>query len=355
MLAMRHRRTRKAPVPVSAPVVLHVADPDGVLPALTAHGKPGKHSRWPAIAAGTLIVLVATGLAAYAAAASYESVSALAAEHHVPLARLNPAGIDGGLFGVILIDIVLTAMGQPLGWLRMAARLFAAGTIAANFTAGWPDPAGIGLRIAAPFLFVILTEVARAVLLRRLKARSGEQKTRRRDRDKIPLGRWVLAFRPTFRLWKRMNLWGIKSYREALAMEMRRQRAAQSLATHYKTRDWRALAPSDLVWMLDGGLFMDDALAQVQAIVTAPVQGDAPGSGSGPSRPKSSRRRSRPKPARGRVPERPAGADLDTEAEALRILGAEPKISGGELGRRLGKSESYGCRLKNKLAPAGTK
>ena len=46
----------------------------------------------------TLTWVTTLGLAAYAAAASYESVSGLAAAHHVPLSRLNPLGIDGGLF-----------------------------------------------------------------------------------------------------------------------------------------------------------------------------------------------------------------------------------------------------------------
>lgn len=43
--------------------------------------------------------------------------------------------------------------------------------------------------------------------------------------------------------------------------------------------------------------------------------------------------------------------DVDTQAEALRILGEDPDISGKELGLRLGGlSESYGCRLKRELA-----
>jgi hypothetical protein len=43
--------------------------------------------------------------------------------------------------------------------------------------------------------------------------------------------------------------------------------------------------------------------------------------------------------------------DVDTHAEALAILAAEPGISGSKLGLRLGKTERYGCMLKNKLAP----
>jgi hypothetical protein len=38
-------------------------------------------------------------------AGSYTSVAHLAAAHHVPLLRLVPAGIDGGLLGTVLLDI----------------------------------------------------------------------------------------------------------------------------------------------------------------------------------------------------------------------------------------------------------
>jgi hypothetical protein len=42
--------------------------------------------------------------------------------------------------------------------------------------------------------------------------------------------------------------------------------------------------------------------------------------------------------------------DVDTQAEALLILAAEPDISGSDLGLRLGKTKRYGQILKNKLA-----
>lgn len=331
MPSHRKRRIRTCTTPV-------LADPSGAIAALNGR-EHAQRRHWQAIAAGALIGLIALGLAAYAAAASYESVSALAAAHQVPLARLNPAGIDGGLFGVILIDIVLTSMGQPLGWLRVTARLFAAGTIAANFAAGWPDPVGIGLRIAAPALFVILTEVARAVLLRRLKARSGVQKVRRRDRDKIPLARWFLAFRQTRQLWRRMKLWDIPSYREALAMEMRRQRAMQSLAVHYKTRNWRALAPSDLVWMLDSGVFMDDALAQVAVLVAPRAMPDEPPAATLPSR-----QRGRQKAA---TPDATEAARR--RAKAARLLSATPAPALADVKAKTGLSERTLSRIKSEL------
>ena len=96
-------------------------------------------TKWQAAGAAAiaaLIALIGLGLAAYSAAASYESVSGLAVAHHVPLPRLNPLGIDGGLFGVIVISVALIWMGVRLPWLRATARLFAAGTVAANAAAG---------------------------------------------------------------------------------------------------------------------------------------------------------------------------------------------------------------------------
>lgn len=51
-------------------------------------------------------------------------------------------------------------------------------------------------------------------------------------------------------------------------------------------------------------------------------------------------------------PETNVPEDLDTQAEALKILAAEPDISGSKLGLRLGKTERYGQILKSKLAPS---
>lgn len=63
-------------------------------------------------------------------------------------------------------------------------------------------------------------------------------------------------------------------------------------------------------------------------------------------------RKSPPKKAPASTPETQVPDDVDTQAEALRILADEPGISGSELGRRLGKSERYGCMLKKSLAPS---
>lgn len=218
------------------------------------------------------VALIAAGLGTYAAAASYDTISHLAAAHGVALPQYNPIGIDGGLAGVIILDIVATWLAEPIWWLRLAARLFAAGTIAANAAAGWPDPTGTGLRIAAPVLFVIIIEAGRTMLLRGKRADERQRKAaarERRRRERIPRIRWVLDFGGTYALWKRMRLWKEPSYARAVNMELERLAAIEKLAMRYGAEAWQDRAPADLVWMLTSGVRMPEALTRVAELIEA--------------------------------------------------------------------------------------
>jgi hypothetical protein len=121
-----------------------------------------------------------------------------------------PASIDGGLVGVVVLDLVLAWVGVPVGWLRQLVRILSVGTIAANAVGGWPDPVGVGLHVAAPMMLLAMIEAGRAVLLRRMGQLNGML------REAIPLARWVLAPCRTCLLWRRMVLLQITSYRRAL-------------------------------------------------------------------------------------------------------------------------------------------
>ncbi|MCE7007061.1 DUF2637 domain-containing protein [Kibdelosporangium philippinense] len=209
---------------------------------------------------------LAVGLAAYGAAGSYETVTGLAAEVGVPLPGLVPVGIDGGLVGVVVLDLVLAWTGQPVGWLRQFARLLTVGTVAANVSAGWPDPVAVGLHSAAPVLLLVMVEAGRAVLLRRVGYEMGEM------RDRIPLGRWVLSPVRTWLLWRRMVLWQITNYREALEAELDLRRACASLRMTYGRR-WKRKAPGDLVWMLRTGVLAQEACVHARSLaVEVPVE-----------------------------------------------------------------------------------
>nr|CEL13502.1 Phage protein [Kibdelosporangium sp. MJ126-NF4]CTQ99187.1 Phage protein [Kibdelosporangium sp. MJ126-NF4] len=64
------------------------------------------------------------------------------------------------------LDLILAWTGHPVGWLRHPARLLTIGTVAANVSAGWPDPIAVGLHAAAPVMLLAMVEAGRAVLLR---------------------------------------------------------------------------------------------------------------------------------------------------------------------------------------------
>jgi hypothetical protein len=243
--------------PGRAPEALTTADPP-------ARAKSPRPARSLVIAA--FVVLLASGLGALAAAASYDTVSHLAAAKGVALPRLTPVGIDGGLAGVILLDIVATWLAEPIWWLRMTARLFAAGTIAANAAAGWPDLTGAALRIGAPVLFVVLVEAGRTLLLRGKKADERKRKAAARQArrgDRIPRVRWLLDFKGTLAMWRRMRLWRESSYAKAVTMELERVAAIEKLGMEYGAEEWKAKAPADLVWMLTSGVRMTEALGRV--------------------------------------------------------------------------------------------
>lgn len=324
---------------------------DGMTPQHARPERSPQHEReplqpWQQRIASSVIALVCLILVGYGVAGSYESLFHLALAHNVPLPRLNPVGLDGGLVGVIVLDIVLTWSGHPLALLRFAARLFALGTVAANAAAGWPDPVGVFLRVFAPLLIVIISEAIRTVLLRRA----------REDRDPIPLARWLLAPWPTFRLWRRMVLWRVHDYGAAVDMEISRLQAIEKLTVLAKGKDWRTAAPGDLAWMLRTGVRMDEALAKVAELCAPPTPVAVPvptarkrPAAKGRKRAGSAARKGQPAKATatGLSPEA-AGMDMDTEALILKYIGEGHSAS--EAGRLAGVSDSRGRQVARKLA-----
>ncbi|MCX2729478.1 DUF2637 domain-containing protein [Saccharopolyspora sp. NFXS83] len=208
---------------------------------------------------GSLVAGVA--LAAYGAAGSYRTLAAVAADRHLPLPELVPLGLDGGLLGVVLVDLVLTWITCPIGWLRQLVRLLSLGTVAANATAGWPDPVAVGLHTAAPLMLLAMIEAARTVLLRRIGARTGTL------RDRIPLARWFLEPWRTFWLWRRMVLWHITNYHDALNDEIRIRHARTILRSHHGPQ-WRKKVPAEWAWLLDTGMNRQEITTLMHKLVS---------------------------------------------------------------------------------------
>lgn len=220
----------------------------------------------------TAAVVLSVGLgvvmAGYGLVGSYLTISELADRHDVPLAWLVPAGIDGGLVAVVVLDLVLTWICSPVGWLRQLVRVLSVGTVVVNVVAGWPDPIAVGLHGAAPLMLLAMLEAGRGALLRRI----GEARGTRRE--PIPLIRWLLAPWRTMLLWRRMALWQVASYRTAIDTELRLRRAITLLQARYGRR-WRRHVPADLVWMLRTGVDVGEACERVRVLVDVADDVDA--------------------------------------------------------------------------------
>jgi hypothetical protein len=310
---------------------------------MNAHARKPRHKRrelkrWQLAIIAAVLITISLGLAAGAAASSYESVSHLASRLGVPLAILTPGEIDGGLFAIILFDIVLTWARHPLPGLRVAARLFAAGTIVANGAAGWPNPAGVGLRIAAPALFVILVETARAVILR--KQRDEDQAQAR-----IPLLRWVLAPGQTWGIWRHYQLW----QRCQIPADIMIAVVAKTKLEEKFGDDWAKEIPAGLMLRISSGIDAEAALAEVDTL-TAPDPEPEPAAlpVSAPEQ-RSPRKMSAPRQRRKSAP----ADEVVTAAEAFTILAANPDMNGAELARRLNVSPAHGRRLRARWRAQG--
>jgi hypothetical protein len=194
-----------------------------------------------------LIIAVATGAAMIAAigfVGSYAAVAKLAtAKGFGAFAHAFPIGIDAGILVLLALDLLLTWLRMPLAMLRHTAWLLTAATIAFNAAAAWPDPIGTGMHAVIPVLFVVVVEAARHAIGRTADITAG------RHMDSVRMARWFLDPISTFRLWRRMKLWELRSYDDVIALEQSRLIERARLRARYGRR-WRSKAPVSAVMAL---------------------------------------------------------------------------------------------------------
>ncbi len=334
-------------------------------------GRPGGLSGGQRLAIG-VSVLLGLGLAGYGVAGSYKTVSVLAARRGVPLAPLVPVGIDGGLIGVIALDLVLSWTGQPIGWLRQLVRALTVGTVAANAAAGWPDLVAAGLHAAAPLMLLAMVEAGRTVLLRQITGLDGQV------HDPIPAARWVLAPWSTWLMWRRNVLWRTGGYSAALVIEERRRMEIALLRIRHG-RKWRRHLPADSWWLLGSGIPMSETAVNVTGLVNGrsigPPGSDMIGGRLGPDRSAGVRtvprgRSSDSGAGSHRPVEKPPSAARSENARGRRsatlgsdrggslgraagLLEDRPDMTGADIGRELGVSPRHGLRLKKQVAESG--
>ncbi|MFF8994029.1 DUF2637 domain-containing protein [Streptomyces sp. NPDC014983] len=151
-------------------------------------------------------------------------------------AHVFPLGVDAGILVLLALDLLLTWLRMPFPLLRQTAWLLTSATIAFNGAAAWPDPLGVGMHAVIPVLFVVTVEAARHAIGRLANITAG------RHMEPVRLIRWLLSPLPTFRLWRRMKLWELRSYDQVLALEQERLVYQARLRTRFG-RTWRRRAP----------------------------------------------------------------------------------------------------------------
>ncbi|TQK52652.1 uncharacterized protein DUF2637 [Streptomyces sp. SLBN-118] len=187
-----------------------------------------------------LIGVVVTGaviIAAIGFAGSYAAVRALAERKGFgEFSLVFPIGIDAGICVLLALDLLLTWMRIPFPLLRQTAWLLTVATIAFNGAASWPDPLGVGMHAVIPVLFVVSVEAARHAVGRIADI------TADKHMEGVRLTRWLLSPVPTFKLWRRMKLWELRSYEQVIKLEQDRLIYQARLQARFG-RAWRRKAP----------------------------------------------------------------------------------------------------------------
>ncbi|MCY9786810.1 DUF2637 domain-containing protein [Nocardiopsis sp. EMB25] len=216
------------------------------------------------------LALAVTGMlavGAYGLVISYWTVRELAVKLHMPLPHIFPVGIEGGMIAVLAIDIVLTWIGRPIGWLRQVARALSATAISINAYAGAEyGPAAVVMHALAPAILIVGVEALRHHLLVVLQVPE--------EREPIPRGRWLLAPLSTLAMWRRMVLWQQPRYSEALDTHLDRHEALAELRRAFGWR-WKHYIPAGLAYRLRVGVRLAESTAEVRALLDAHYAHDA--------------------------------------------------------------------------------
>ncbi|MCX4515991.1 DUF2637 domain-containing protein [Streptomyces sp. NBC_01619] len=191
-----------------------------------------------------VVVAGAVIIAAIGFAGSYAAVRELAEQKGFgDFSLVFPIGIDAGICVLLALDLLLTWIRIPFPLLRQTAWLLTAATIAFNGAAAWPDPLGVGMHAVIPVLFVVSVEAARHAVGRIADI------TADKHMEGVRLTRWLLSPIPTFRLWRRMKLWELRSYEQVIKLEQDRLIYQARLKARYG-RAWRRKAPIEALMPL---------------------------------------------------------------------------------------------------------
>jgi len=179
--------------------------------------------------------LAAAGVGALGLISSFDAVSEAATRWGFSEAWMLPVGIDVAIPVFTVANLLLIRMDMALAWVRFVPWVLTLITCGLNVAAGHDVWAKVA-HGTMPLLWVVFSEIGAHIYAVRIGAATG------RRMEKIRFSRWLLAFPSTFALWRRMTLWEVTSYTEALAREKERQLARADLRERYG-RKWRTKTP----------------------------------------------------------------------------------------------------------------
>jgi hypothetical protein len=156
------------------------------------------------------IVLAAATVSTLGLLSSYTALETKATGWGWEWPWLLPVGIDVAIPAFTGANLILIRMGMELRWIRWVPRALTAVTVYLNWQASHTPGGRIG-HAALTLLWVIFSEIASHVYATRIGAVTGKKRM-----ETVRRSRWILAPIPTARLRRRMVLWEITSYDEAL-------------------------------------------------------------------------------------------------------------------------------------------
>ncbi|MEV5475050.1 DUF2637 domain-containing protein [Streptomyces sp. NPDC052207] len=189
----------------------------------------------PEMGLAGLGALAAAGVGALGLIASFDAVSSAAARWGFGEPWMLPVGIDVAIPVFTVANLLLIRMDMALAWARFVPWALTLVTCGLNVAAGHSLWAKVA-HGTMPLLWVVFSEIGAHIYAVRIGAATG------RRMEKVRFSRWMLAPVSTFGLWRRMALWEITSYSEALERERERQLARARLRERHGWR-WRSKTP----------------------------------------------------------------------------------------------------------------
>ncbi|WP_331718198.1 DUF2637 domain-containing protein (plasmid) [Streptomyces virginiae] len=125
-------------------------------------------------------------------------------------------GVDASILTFLVVDLILVIFDVRFGLPRFLAHAMTGATVFFNATAhGHPldHPVRSLAHGLMPVFFVAGIEAGRRLLIKQAALERG------RAYDPIPVHRWALAPWATYKLWRRMKLWEMRSYVQAISVE----------------------------------------------------------------------------------------------------------------------------------------